>query len=70
MFVNLQYLLHDEIMNVKHVDAFRVLVEYDKMATLYLKLNGHTECPSLSALASKTPLNPGNEAEGNRAPDF
>lgn len=68
--VNLQYLLDDEIMNVKHVDAFRVLVEYDKMATLYLKLNGHTQYPSLSALASKTALNPGNEAVRSHAPDF
>lgn len=61
--VHLRCLLDDEIMTVKDADVFRVLTQYNRRASLYLKLNGRTEYPSLSALASTAPLNPFREAE-------
>lgn len=64
---HLRCLLDDEIMTVKDADAFRVIVGYDNQASVYLKLKGHIEYPSMSALASETPLNPDNEAEGSHA---
>ena len=52
---DLQYLLDHEILTIKHVANFEAIVDqYSKKASLYLKLNGSCEYPSLIDLASKS----------------
>ena len=51
--VHLRCLLDDEIMTVKDAGVFRILTQYNKRTSSYLKLSGHIEYPSLSALVFK-----------------
>ena len=52
--VHLQCLLDDEISTIKHVANLKAIVEqYSKKASLYLKLNGRCEYPSMIDLATK-----------------
>ena len=68
--VHLRYLLDDEIMTFKATDVLRVLKQYHNRASLYLKLNVHTEYPSPTAFGLTARLNPEYKSEESQIPEI
>lgn len=63
---DLRLLLDYEVVTFRYdADVIRRLIDYDKRASLYLKLNANVEYPSLTALATKPPLNLDSEGGGS-----